>query len=685
MTRHTDSKRKSPEPSGDHNRTSPDSSRLSADSSEDSPPESAIPSIQRRAFLKTGTLAGAAALAGATDTSRAQSTDSATTERAATTPIMTAQDEATPPSDIQVMNSNERAGSDYMVDVFKSLDFEYFCSNPGSSFRGLHESLINYGGNANPEFITCLHEESSVAMAHGYFKAEGKPLAIMAHGTVGLQHAAMAIYNAWCDRVPVYVILGNHGDAALRRGAEWYHGVQDAANMVRDYTKWDDTPWSLTHFAESAVRAYKVAMTPPMAPVVITLDGHLQEGPIAKNAALPIPRLTVPAPPQGESGAVEETARLLVEAEYPVLVADRLARTPAGIGLLVELAELLQAAVIDQGSRLNFPNRHPLNQSLRAGAVIQEADVIVGFELTDFWGTVNSLRDQLHRSVRRVAKPSAKLVSVTAGDLYFGSNYQDFRRMQEVDIAIAADAEATLPTLIEAVRRLADRSRQRAFAERGERLAEASAAAAHDARVTATYAWDASPVSTARLCSEIWAQIKNEDWSLVSSYYSDGGAWPRKLWDFDRHHQWLGHAGGGGIGYGSPAAVGAALANRKHGRFSVSIQTDGDMMYAPGVLWTAAHHSIPLLCVMNNNRAYHMEVMHVQRICNARNRDIDRARVGSVITDPDIDYAGMARSLGVHAEGPIADPSELGPALERAVAVVKSGEPALVDVVTQVR
>ena len=655
------------------------------DSSPDSPPDSKPTSIERRTFLKTGTLAGAAALAGATDVSRAQSADSAASDEGAATPVMTAQAEAAPPADVQVMGAGERAGSDYMVDVFKSLDFEYFCANPGSSFRGLHESVINYGGNASPELITCLHEESSVAMAHGYFKAEGKPLAIMAHGTVGLQHAAMAIYNAWCDRVPVYVILGNHGDAALRRGAEWYHGVQDAANMVRDFTKWDDTPWSLTHFAESAVRAYKIAMTPPMAPVVLTLDGHLQEGPIAENARLPIPRLTIPAPPQGESGAVEETARLLVEAEYPVLVADRLARTPAGMGLLVELAELLQAAVIDQGSRLNFPSRHPLNQSLRAGAAIPEADVIVGFELTDFWGTVNALRDQLHRSVRRVAKPSAKLVSVTSGDLFFGSNYQDFRRMQEVDIAIAADAEATLPALTEAVRRLADRGRQRAFAERGTRLTEAHRVAAEDTRVAASYAWNASPVSTARLCAEIWAQIRNEDWSLVSSYYSDGGGWPRKLWDFDRYHQWLGHAGGGGIGYGSPAAVGAALANRRHGRFSVSIQTDGDMMYAPGVLWTAAHHSIPLLSVMNNNRAYHMEVMHVQRICNARNRDIDRARVGSEITDPDIDYAGMARSLGVHAEGPIADPADLGPALERAVAVVKRGEPALVDVVTQVR
>jgi acetolactate synthase-1/2/3 large subunit len=641
-------------------------------------------SVERRKFLQRGALAGAAALVGSSE-AQSQSAHSEPATRMASTPIMTAEAEARPPADVQVMGPNERSGSDYMVDVIKSLDFEFVCANPGSSFRGLHESIINYGGNQRPELITCCHEESAVAMAHGYFKAEGKPLAVMAHGTVGLQHAAMAIYNAWCDRVPVYLMLGNHGDAAIRRAAEWYHGVQDAALMVRDYTKWDDTPWSLTHFGESAVRAYKVAMTPPMAPVVLVLDGHLQEEPVPKDAGLPIPKLTVPVPPQGESGAVEEAARLLVEAEHPVLVADRLARTRAGMTLLVELAETLQAAVIDNGSRLNFPTRHPLNQSQRARAVIAEADVIVGLELADFWSTVHSLRDQLHRSVRRVAKPSAKLISITTGDLYIRANYQDFRRMQEVDLAIAADGEATLPTLIEAVKRLTTDSRKRLFAERGAKLAAASQAAADKARVDASYAWDASPVSTARLCAEIWAQIKNEDWSLVSSYYSDGGGWPRRLWNFDKHYQWLGHAGGGGIGYGAPASVGGALANRKHGRFSVAIQTDGDLMYAPGVLWTAAHHRIPLLSVMNNNRSYHMEIMHVQRMCNARNRGIDRAQLGSQLADPNIDYSKLAESLGVYSEGPISDPTELGPALARAVAVVQRGEPALVDVVTQVR
>jgi thiamine pyrophosphate-dependent acetolactate synthase large subunit-like protein len=643
-------------------------------------------SIERREFLQKSALAGAALVGSATGAAAQSPASAAGQATTPATPVMTAAAEAAEPREVQVLGENQRCGSDYMVDVFKSLGFEYVCANPGSSFRGLNESIINYGGNKSPELITCCHEESSVAMAHAYYKAEGKPIAVMAHGTVGLQHASMALYNAWCDRVPVYMVIGNYNDAAIRRPAEWYHGVQDAAAMVRDFTKWDDTPWSLTHFAESAVRAYKLAVTPPMAPTVLVLDGIMMEDAIARDNRLPIPRLTIPAPPQGDSGSVEEVARLLVAAESPLLVADRLARTPNGMKLLIELAETLQAGVIDQGSRMNFPSRHRLNQTQRAAAAVGEADVIVGLEVSDFWATVNTLRDQLHRSTHRIAKPTAKLITITTGDLYVRANYQDFRRLQDLDLAIAADGEATLPTLIDAVKRLATGDRKRVFQERGAKLAEASRAAAERSRVAASYAWDASPVSTARLSAEVWAQIRNEDWSLVSNYYTDAnGGWPRRLWDFDKPYQWLGHAGGGGIGYGAPASVGGALANRRHGRLSVAIQTDGDFMYAPGVLWTAAHHRIPLLSVMNNNRAYHMELMHVQRMCNARNRGVDRGTIGSELTDPNIDYAKLAQSLGVYAEGPITNPADLGPALKRAIAVVKRGEPALVDVVTQVR
>ena len=516
-----------------------------------------------------------------------------------------------------------------MVDVLKSLGFDYICANPGSSFRGLHESFINYGGNQKPELLTCCHEESSVAMAHGYFKVEGKPLAVMAHGTVGLQHASMAIYNAWCDRVPVYMILGNHGDAAIRRGAEWYHGVQDAAAMVRDYTKWDDTPWSLAHFAESAVRAYRIGMTPPMAPVVLVLDGGLQEDGIKERE----PALDseahdagAAAGRRGRGGGAGAAARRRREPG----ARRRSAGADAGRDDAAHRAGGNAAGGRDRQGRPDELSVAPSAQSVGAGGRRhRDADVIVGLEVTDFWGTVNALRDQLHRTPRPLTKPGAKLITITTGDLYIRANYQDFRRMQDVDLAIAADGEATLPSLIEAVKRLVTGDRRRVFEERGAKLAEARRAALERARLAATYAWDASPVSTARLCAEVWAQIKNEDWSLVSSYYSDGGGWPRRLWDFNKPYQWLGHAGGGGIGYGAPASVGAALANRRHGRLSVAIQTDGDLMYAPGVLWTAAHHKIPLLSVMNNNRAYHMEVMHVQRMCNGRNRGVDRGQIGS--------------------------------------------------------
>ncbi|HKC44856.1 MAG TPA: thiamine pyrophosphate-binding protein, partial [Burkholderiales bacterium] len=233
-------------------------------------------------------------------------------------------------------------GSDFMVDVIKTLDIKYCPSNCASSYRALHESLINYGGNKSPEFLTCMHEESAVGLAHGYFKVAGKPLMTLCHGTVGLQHAAMAVYNAWCDRVPVIVVGGNELDAAHRPpGVPTIHSAQDINALVRDFTKWDDTPVSLQHFAQSFVRAYKIAMTPPYGPVMISLDAGLQQEPMKNHGAEPpyIPRYVPTAPPQGDSGAVKEAARLLANAQNPVIVADRAARTPNGVKLLVQLAE----------------------------------------------------------------------------------------------------------------------------------------------------------------------------------------------------------------------------------------------------------------------------------------------------------------------------------------------------------
>src|SRR5262249_32224730 len=281
------------------------------------------------------------------------------------------------------------SGGDFMVDVLKTLDFDYLAMNCASTFRGIHESFNNYGRNTKPEVSPCPHEEIAVHMAQGYAKIEGKPMAMMCHGTVGLQHASMALYNAWCDRVPVYVMIGNIVEGNKRApGVEWVHSAIDPAAIVRDFVKWDDQPTSLQHFAESAVRAYKIAMTPPIAPVLLPLDAQLQENPIPDSETLPSPKLAKGVPPMADAGALAEAAQMLVAAENPVIVCDRLARTPAGMARLIELAETLQCAVLDMQGRMNFPSRHALNHTFRRDAVTGQADVILGLEMNDMFGAV---------------------------------------------------------------------------------------------------------------------------------------------------------------------------------------------------------------------------------------------------------------------------------------------------------
>jgi acetolactate synthase I/II/III large subunit len=604
-------------------------------------------SLDRRSFLKAAATTGAAFVG-----SQALSAQQA--ERSAT--AAPAQTDA--PTVVEI-TSDEKHGSDFMMDVLKPLGFEYVTINPHSDSGGLQESIINYTGNTSPELITCLHEEVAVAMAHGYFKIEGKPLAALMYSSVGLQHASMAVYSAFCDRVPVYMLLGNRVWNPDSRS------VRDPVGLARDFTKWDDQPVSLEQFAASAVRAYAIAMTPPLMPVAITIDQKLQESRIPKGTTLRIPKYTPNAVPEGESGAVSEVARLLVNAELPVLAVERAARTAAGLGYIIELAELLQAGVVDTIQRMNFPSRHPLSQD---AAVLREADVVLALE-----------QPLLSRSA---LKAGARLLSISSFDLFTRSNYWHFGAYQEADLPIAADAEATLPALIEAVKRLITPDRKRTFEIRRAKLAEAHLRTRERNRVLATHGWDASPLSTARIAAELWEQIKDKDWSLVSR--SDGMSdWAWRLWDFKKYYHHIGQSGSLGIGYSNPAAVGAALANRKYGRLSVNLQNDGDLMFLPGTLWTAAHHQIPMLTVMHNNRMYNQEVMVVARIAAERNRDVSRCHFGNVFDKPFINYAQLAKSMGWYAEGPIDNPRELAPAIRRALAAVERGEPALLDTVTQ--
>src|SRR5262245_26414980 len=373
-------------------------------------------SVNRRGFLK-GAAVGAAALVAKPVSSEAQAAQTAQARVPLPSAALAAAETSPPPPRVDVY-STDRPGADFMLDAIKSLGIEYVAANPGSSFRALHEAIINYGGNKSPELLTCCHEESSVAMAHGYAKIEGKPMMVMAHGTVGLQHASMAIYNAYADRVPVYIVIGNIADGPFRRGdVEWTHAVQDAAAMVRDYTKWDDAPVSLTQFGESSVRAYKIAMTPPMAPVVVVADAVLQEEPISEDdrRRLRVPKLSATAPPAGDPAAVAEVAKALVAAETPLIIAGRSARTPNGLKLLVELAELLQAPVLDRRMRMNFPTRHPLYGT----GNLAQSDVLLALEVPDLWTVTHSQTpvNRMGMESRPLTKAGAKVFSISSLEL----------------------------------------------------------------------------------------------------------------------------------------------------------------------------------------------------------------------------------------------------------------------------
>ena len=626
--------------------------------------------VGRRGFLK-GAAVGAAALAATPERAQAQQGGSAPAANATARPNPTTlalDTGARPPAPSRIV---ENPGSDFMVDVLKTLNIEYCAANPGSTFDGLHESLINYGPNPNsmPEWLTCCHEESAVGMCHGYAKIELKPMMAAIHGTVGLQHASMAIYNAYADRVPIYMIVGNHADAAARgSGVQSYHSANDMPLIVRDFVKWDDQPISLGAFAESAVRAYKIAMTPPMGPVLLVATHENQTQP-NRETKLGIPHLTPTAPPQGDDEAVQQAARWLVDAERPLIVTQRLVRTPKAIALLVELAETLQAPV-DSQERMNFPNRHPLAGT---GGPGYQPDVVLFLEVADPTSAARAARAR-----------GAKTINISSVNLFMKSNIQDFGHYAEVDLDMGADGEATLPALTEAAKKLLTADRRRTLEDRGAKLAAAHKQARNQAVELAQYGWDASPIGLNRLSAELWPLIKNEDWSLVSWQGFISG-WPGRLWNFDKHYQYIGGQGGGGIGYNAPASVGAALANKKHGRLSINIQTDGDMNYAPGILWTAAHHKIPLLTIMHNNRGYHAEVMILQNRASERNRGQDRTTIGTKLWEPNINYAKMAETYGMYGEGPITEPTQLAAAFKRGIERIKRGEPALIDVVTQPR
>ena len=572
--------------------------------------------------------------------------------------------------------------SDVIVDLIKQYGFEHITLNPGASFRGLHDSLINYGQN-DPPMMLCNHEEIAVQIAHGYAKASGKPMAVILHNLVGLLHATMAIYYAYIDRVPIFIMgaTGPMDEGKRRPHIDWTHTALVQGNAIRDYVKWDYQPTSIDGVPESFARAYSIMTTQPPGPIYMCYDAAMQEAPLAQNVPLPpVSCVATPAPMMPDPRAIEQIADKILAADMPLLLPEYAGRREGGFDNMVRLAETAGAAVWDINNALNFPNRHPLCVSLDKGA-LKDVDLVVGLDIKD-WEKPTHQLNSTTRELEPLVRADADWVEMGFAEVGISKWSMDYCRMQPCSVRALGDTSLGIPALtdmlqkrIAADAKLAARieARKQAIGKRhGETWAQWQDEAKKD--------WDASPMTTARLVHEVWDVIKDEDWVLSANTIK---TLVRKHWNFDRAYRHPGVELGTSTQIG--ISIGVALANRKHGRLTVDIQPDGDLMFDAGALWMLAKYEIPMLIVMYNNRAYYNDWEHQLRMARLRGTDEAKAHIGMDLFGPEPDFGALARSMGVWGEGPIEDPKDVRPALLRALEVVKSGKPALVDTVTRPR
>ncbi len=578
--------------------------------------------------------------------------------------------------------AKERWASDVIVDLLHAYELPHAALNPGASYRGLHDSIVNYGGN-RPTMMLCQHEETAVQIAHGYAKASGQPMVAILHNLVGLLHANMAIYYAYIDRAPIFIIgaTGPMDETKRRPRIDWIHTAQGQGEAVRAYTKWDYQPHTIDGVPEAFARAYAVMMSEPRGPIYMCYDAWLQERKLDHEVPLPPPRAAkVPSRIAPDPEALAAAADLIAAAKKPVVIAEFVGRDPEGFHTLVELAETGGLPVYDVDSRLNFPTRHPLNMSMEKD-VFRDADLVLCLDTRD-WERPTTELASTTRELTSIVPPGAKWIDIGFGDLELSSWALDYQRMHHADLRILADTSVAIPMLTALLRSRATNGKKFAAQAkaRAAQIAKQSEAKRERWAKEAREHWDANPIALPRLASEVWDAIKNEDWVLTAGTLDE---WARMLWDFDKPYRHPGKSLGTATQFG--ISLGVALAHRDKKRLAVDLQPDGDLMFDAGAMWVAAKHRIPLLVVMYNNRAYYNDWEHQIRMAELRGTPVDRAHIGMDMSDPDPDFASMAKSMGWYAEGPIDKPEDVAAALKRAIAKVKAGQPALLDTVTQKR
>ncbi len=558
-------------------------------------------------------------------------------------------------------------GSDVVAETLRALDIPFIALNPGASYRGLHDSLVNYLGNERPQILLCLHEEHAVAIAHGWAKVTGKPMAAALHSNVGLMHGTMAIFNAWCDRMPV-IVIGATGplDAAKRRPwIDWIHTARDQGALVRHYVKWDDQPASPLAAREAILRAAWIAEAAPQGPVYLNLDAELQEASVAES---PPPIEPARYRPKVDSAApaalIAEAARLLAAAKKPVILAGRVSRSPEAWKQRVALAERLGANVLtDLKIGAAFPTDHPLHAAApavfptaEAIETARRADVILSLDWVDLGGML--------KTAFAHASPEATIIHASLDHTVHNGWSMDYQALPAVDLMLAAAPDAVVPALLDA-------------------LGTASPVTSYDGDScdAASPAPAGGLIDIDALARAVRRAVGDRPVSLTHLPLSWNGA----SCPFRHPLDFLGSDGGGGVGGGPGISVGAALALRGSGRLPVAICGDGDFLMGATALWTAVHYQIPLLVVVVNNRSFYNDEMHQERMALMRGRPVANKWIGQRISDPPVDLAMLARAQGAVGFGPVAHVDDLIRTMGAAIAAVEAGAVAVVDVEVEPR
>jgi thiamine pyrophosphate-dependent acetolactate synthase large subunit-like protein len=550
-------------------------------------------------------------------------------------------------------------GSDVAAQMLRRLDIPYIALNPGASYRGLHDSLVNHLGNRAPEMIMCLHEEQAVAIAHGYAKATGRAMAVALHSNVGLMHGTMAIYNAWCDRAPM-LILGATGpvDATLRRPwIDWIHTSQDQGALVRNFVKWDDQPGSVAAIPESILRAWQQTSTAPHGPVYVCLDAAIQEQSLGEDLPFPDPGRFAPALPAHPSGAgLKEAAKLLGKAAHPVILFGRGARTEEAWQRRVALAERLGAAMLsDLKAGAMVPTDHPLhagepfNQlSKAAKEALQRADVVLSLGWIDLGGVLRQAYGRGNLPVK---------VIHAGDDLYLHNGWgKEHMELPAIDVHLLGDPDAAVAELLEL---LPGRSNASSLPPSPTK--------------------NKQPVDGLNLRAVALA-LREAAGAQPVTFASLARAWPVDLWPHRHPLDYLGKDGGGGVGSGPGLTLGAALALKDSGRLTVGVLGDGDCLMSMNALWTAARYRIPALFVIANNRSYYNDELHQEGVARHRGRSPANRWIGQSIDHPAPDIAKLAQAQGVMGIGPLKRVEELEEAMRRGVECVRAGDPCVIDV-----